>query len=92
MAEHNNGRDHHPACFTCVLAGGGVKGGTVYGRSDSRGNRPKDDPVTIQDFNATIGYALGLDHTKIIHSPSGRPFRLGGADADLGSPLKTIFA
>lgn len=92
VTEHNNGRDHHPACFTCVLAGGGVKGGTTYGKSDSRGYRPKDNPVTIQDFNATIGYALGVDHAKIIHSPSGRPFRLGGADKDLGSPLKSIFA
>jgi hypothetical protein len=92
VAEHNNGRDHHPACFTCVLAGAGVKGGTTYGKSDAGGYRPKDNPVTIQDFNATIGYALGLDHAEVIHSPSGRPFRLGGADADLGSPLKSVFA
>ena len=91
VTEHNNGRDHHPACFTCVLAGGGVKGGTVYGQSDKGGYRPKEDPVTIQDFNATIGYALGLDHNKVIHSPSGRPFSLGGAEAERGSPLKSIF-
>jgi hypothetical protein len=91
VEEHNNGRDHHPACFSCVLAGGGVKGGTVYGKSDAKGARPKSDPVTVQDFNATIGYAIGVDHAKIIHSPSGRPFRMGGADAELGSPLKDVF-
>jgi hypothetical protein len=47
--------------------------------------------VTIQDFNATIGYALGIDHTEVVSSPSGRPFRLGGAEAELGKPIETIF-
>ncbi|MEM9080156.1 MAG: DUF1501 domain-containing protein [Verrucomicrobiota bacterium] len=91
VMEHNNGRDHHPACFSCVLAGGGVKGGVSYGKSDKNGNRPDESPVTLQDFNATIGYALGLDHEQVIYSPSGRPFRMGGADKELGTPLTSIF-
>lgn len=91
VAEHNSGRDHHPACFSCVIAGGGVQGGVKYGKSDKNGNRPDEKPVTLQDLNATIGYALGLDHSQVIYSPSGRPFRMGGADDVLGSPITSIF-
>lgn len=91
VAEHNNGRDHHPACFSCVISGGGVKGGVKYGKSDKNGNRPDEKPVTLQDLNATIGYALGLDHSQVVYSPSGRPFRMGGADDVLGSPITSIF-
>ncbi len=92
VAEHNNGRDHHPACFSAVMAGAGIKGGTTYGTSDTEGRKVKQDPVTVQDFNATIGYALGLDTGKVLHSPSGRPFRMGGAEKDLGKPVTGIFA
>ena len=91
VAEHNNGRDHHPSCFTCVMAGAGIKGGTTYGKSDRAGHRVDTDGVTVQDFNATIGYALGLDSGKILKSPSGRPFRMAGADASLGKPVTSIF-
>ena len=92
VTEHNNGRDHHPSCFSCVMAGAGIKGGTSYGLSDSEGRKVKQDPVTVQDFNATIGYALGLDTAKVLHSPSGRPFRMGGAEKELGKPVTGIFA
>lgn len=92
VEEHNSGRDHHPSCFSAVLAGGGVKGGMKYGKSDKSGNKVAENPVTIQDFNATIAYALGIDHTQVMSSPSGRPFRMGGADADLGKPITTIFS
>lgn len=91
VTEHSNGRDHHPACFSTVMAGAGIRGGTTYGTSDKEGRRPADNAVSIQDFNATIGYALGIDSQKIIHSPSGRPFRMAGAEKDLGVPLKDIF-
>jgi hypothetical protein len=91
VTEHNNGRDHHPACFSAVMAGGGIAGGQKYGESDKNGARVAKDPVTIQDFNATIGYALGIDHAQVVSSPSGRPFRLGGAEADLGQPIQSIF-
>lgn len=92
VSEHQNGRDHHPACFSCVLAGGGVKGGVKYGESDKSASKIKENPVTLQDFNATIAYSLGIDHSQIITSPSGRPFRMAGADADQGKPLTGIFA
>lgn len=87
-AEHNNGRDHHPAAFTCLLAGGGVKGGFSYGETDSTGSRVKKDLVTPQDFNATIAHALGIPHDQVIMSSSGRPFRI----SDQGSPIKAVFA
>ena len=66
--------------------------GTTYGKSDKEARRPDSEPVTVQDFNATIGYALGIDSHKILHSPSGRPFRMAGAEKDLGDPVKSIFS
>jgi len=86
--EHQNGRDHHPAAFTCLLAGGGVKGGFKYGETDAKGERVKDKPVAVQDFNATIASALGLPHDLVVMSPSGRPFKF----ADKGVPLAEVFA
>ncbi len=84
----NDGRDHHPKAFSCLLAGGGVKGGTVHGASDERGNNVAADPVSIPDFNATIGYALGLPLDQVLFSPSRRPFTV----ADKGKPLANLFA
>ena len=85
--EHNDGRDHHPSAFSCVLAGGGVKGGTKYGLTDSSGKKVKSDQMSVQDFNATIGYGLGLPHDEVIMSPTRRPFSI----ADKGKPVKSIF-
>lgn len=82
------GRGHHPAVFTWWLAGGGIKGGHVYGQSDETGERVADKPVTMQDFNATIAQALGIDLQRIEHSPSGRPFTI----ADKGQPIVELFA
>ena len=86
--EHNDGRDHHPAAFSCLLAGGGVKGGYKYGETDPSGGKVKDKPVTPQDFNATIAHALGVPHDQTIMSPSGRPFKF----ADKGVPVADLFA
>lgn len=91
VAHHNNGRDHHPACFTSVVAGGGIRGGMKYGASDKDGNRPDENPVTHRDLNATIGYAMGLDFSKVIYSPSGRPFRMSGPDKEMGNPVTELF-
>lgn len=88
VAEHNNGRDHHPAAFSSLLAGGGIKGGMVYGKTDSKGARVKKDGVTLQDYNATIAHGLGIDVSAILHSPSGRPFQV----AHKGRPVKQLFA
>lgn len=84
---HNAGRDHHPSAFSCVLAGGGIKGGTAYGSTDPKGNKVRDDLVSVQDFNATIAYALGLPHELVMMSPSRRPFKI----ADQGKPVTRIF-
>ncbi len=70
----NEGRDHHPGVFSCVLAGAGITGGASYGESDEKGDRPKTDPIEPADFNATIAHAMGMNVNEIIKSPSGRPF------------------
>jgi hypothetical protein len=86
-AEHQNGRDHHPSAFSCVLAGGGIKGGTKHGITDASGGKVKEGIVTVQDFNATIAYALGLPHDLVLMSPTKRPFKI----ADKGVPVTTLF-
>lgn len=73
---YNSGRDHHPAVFSSFLAGGGIKGGQLFGRSDASGSIVEENPVYPADFNATIATALGLPTDQIVHSPSGRPFKV----------------
>ena len=70
----NTGRDHHPRCFSCVLAGGGITGGGSVGKSDETGNAPAERPLKPADFNATIAHAMGMDLNRVVKSPSGRPF------------------
>ncbi len=70
------GRGHHSRCFTCFLAGGGVKGGYSHGVSDDYGASPAEDPVHVHDFHATILHLLGMDHTKLTYRYSGRDYRL----------------
>lgn len=83
----NDGRDHHAPGFSCVLAGGGIRGGQVHGATDEKGGRAVGDSVTIPDFNATIGYALGLPLDQVLFSPSKRPFTV----ADKGKPVTSLF-
>ncbi len=71
-----NGRDHNPFGFTMWLAGGGIKGGTVYGATDDFGFKAIDKPVHVHDLHATILHLLGIDHTKLTYRYSGRDFRL----------------
>lgn len=85
----NDGRDHYPKVYTTVFAGGGVKGGYVYGSSDPAGREVADKPVTVQDFIATIGAAMGLPIDETVMSPSGRPFRIGDMS---GHAIPDIFA
>jgi hypothetical protein len=70
------GRAHHNDCFTCFLAGGGVRGGMSYGRSDEYGNQVAENPVHVHDLHATILHIMGLDHTRLTYRYSGRDFRL----------------
>jgi hypothetical protein len=70
------GRDHHHTAFSTLLAGGGIKGGTVYGKSDELGMKVEENPVHVHDFHATILHLLGLDHEKLTYRYAGRDFRL----------------
>ena len=70
------GRDHHPLCYTMWMAGGGVKPGIVYGKTDDFGYNIVENPVPIHDLNATILHQLGIDHTRLTHRHQGRDFRL----------------
>ena len=80
------GRDHWPDCSSLLLAGGGVKGGSVYGSSDRAAAYPESDPVTPGDLAATLFSRFGLDPTTEIHDPFGRPHPI----AD-GKPLDDLF-
>lgn len=71
-----NGRDHNPFGFTMWLAGGAVKGGTIYGATDDFGFKAIDKPVHVHDMHATILHIMGIDHTKLTYRYSGRDFRL----------------
>ena len=70
------GRDHNHWGFTIWLAGGGVKGGMVYGATDEFGYRAVENPVHVHDLHATIMHLLGFDHTKLTYRHAGRDFRL----------------
>ena len=72
----NPGRDHNNKAFSVWLAGGGVKGGTVYGATDEFGARAVDRPVHVHDLHATMLQLLGFDHTKLTYRYNGRDFRL----------------
>ena len=69
----NISRDHWPKCYTVLMAGGGVKGGAVYGRSDRHGAFPDRDPVTTGDLAATVYHLLGIDPATEIHDNLDRP-------------------
>lgn len=70
------GRDHHPNAFTILLAGGGIKGGQVFGETDEIGWDVVRDPVHVNDFHATLLHIFGLDHLRLTHRFQGRDFRL----------------
>lgn len=80
------GRDHWPDCFSVVLAGGGIRGGTIYGSSDKIGAFPATDPVTPGDLAATLFWRFGLDPTTLLHDLKGRPYSMAN-----GQPLERLF-
>jgi hypothetical protein len=83
---YNAGRDHHPAAFSSVLAGAGIRGGQFYGKSDKAAFAVESDGVSPSDFNATIAQAMGLKLDAVIESPTGRPFKVAGE----GSPISKL--
>lgn len=80
------GRDHWGACQSAVFAGGGIRGGTIYGSSDRDAAYPKSNPVSPEDMLATVYHALGMDHEAEMHDQLGRPHRLVD-----GRPLTELF-
>ena len=83
MVEHrkpedrsNAGRDHHPNAYSMWLAGGGVKGGQVVGKTDDLCLNVVEDPVHVHDLQATLLHCLGFDHTRLTYKHMGREFRL----------------
>jgi hypothetical protein len=85
----NPGRDHNAKAFTTLLAGGGVRGGTVYGATDEFGAAAVENKVHIHDLHATILALLGFDHTKLTYRYNGRDFRLTDVS---GQVVKTLIA
>jgi hypothetical protein len=81
------GRDHYSRVFSLLLAGGGIKGGTVIGASDSRGMEPAADPVKPEDLAATIYHCLGIDYTQSIASPEGVRITLARGGSHLRKAL-----
>jgi hypothetical protein len=85
----NPGRDHNARAFTTVFAGGGVRGGTVYGATDEFGAAAVQNKVHIHDLHATMLALLGFDHTKLTYRYNGRDFRLTDVH---GNVVKDIIA
>lgn len=73
-----SGRDHNMQAFTSWMAGGGIKGGTTYGKTDEFGHSVVEDPVSVHDFHATILHLLGLHHHQLFYKRSGLEERLTG--------------
>ena len=89
VSESGDGRDHNPYGFTMLMAGGGVKGGTVHGATDEFGFEAVEKPVSIHDLHATLLYQLGIDHEKLTYRYAGRDFRLTDV---YGNVVKEILA
>lgn len=85
----NAGRNHFPKAFTTLMAGGGIRGGQVYGGTDKTASEVVENKIEAGDFNATIAHAMGVQHDQIIYSSSKRPFKMG---AQHGAPIKSLFS
>ena len=90
LAADNYGRDHHPRCFTAWLAGGGVKGGFEYGRTDEFSYNVIEDSVPVRDLHATMLHLLGIDHSKLTFPFQGLDQKLTGVEPT--RVVKQIFA
>ena len=77
------GRDHNHYGFTVWMAGGGIKGGTVYGSTDEFGFAAQQKPVSVHDLHATILHLMGLDHERLTYRYSGRDFRLTDVEGEV---------
>jgi hypothetical protein len=83
----SDGRDHHTACFSIVVAGGGFNSGFVYGRTDDFGMDVVENPVSVHDLHATILHQLGLDHQALTYRFGGRDFTLPDVEGRVNREL-----
>lgn len=81
------GRDHHPRCFTMFMAGGGLKGGLAYGKTDDYSYNIVENPVSVHDLHATLLQLLGIDHKRLTYRYQGRDFRLTDVFGNVVSDL-----
>ena len=79
----NYGRDHHPRCFSMWMAGGGIKGGQVYGETDDFSYNIVENPTSIHDMHATMLHLLGIDHERLTSKFQGRHYRLTDVHGEL---------
>jgi hypothetical protein len=77
------GRDHYPDCYSMVVAGGGIKGGTMYGESDELGFSVAQNKVTVHDLQATLLHQLGFNHERLTYRFQGRDYRLTDVEGEL---------
>ena len=89
LTETNYGRDHHPRCFTVLMAGAGVKKGYIHGETDDFSYNIVKDPVHVHDLNATIMHLMGVEHTRLTYRYQGRDFRLTDIHGNL---VKSVLA
>ena len=80
LTRDNYGRDHHPRCFSMWMAGGGVKPGMTYGKTDDFCYNILENPVHVNDLNATILHQLGVDHNRLTYKFQGLDFKLTGVE------------
>ncbi|MGB0582045.1 MAG: DUF1501 domain-containing protein [Limisphaerales bacterium] len=81
------GRDHYPDCFSLFMAGGGIKAGFDYGKTDDLGFKVAENKVHVHDFQATIMHLLGFDHERLTYRYQGRDFRLTDVHGHVVKPL-----
>ena len=89
FSQGSNGRDHNPHGFSVWLAGGGFKGGTIYGATDELGYHVVDRPCTVYDLWATVLHQLGIDHEELTFLHGGRNLRLTDVH---GNVLRDVIA
>ena len=87
LTEANYGRDHHPRCFTVWMAGGGIKPGITYGKTDDYSYNIVENPVEVHDLHATLLHLLGFDHKRLTYFHQGRDYRLTDVFGNVLTPL-----
>jgi uncharacterized protein (DUF1501 family) len=89
FAQGSDGRDHNPFGFTAWMAGGGVKGGTIFGATDEYGYKAIENRVQMHDLHATMLHLLGMDHKRLTYRWGGRDMRLTDVHGEI---IKGILA